>query len=419
MKGLFVKAVSVLALFVSQVLIARSLSVSNFGVYNFLWSIITIFSFVVMWGGEREIVKFTAQQFPKGNISRIRNNIIGSYVIIFFHWVLCSFILYQIVDKKYDNLSFYHIAAVLAALLFASLSRISYSLTRGLGKVFYAELSYNVVRPLFVLVILAIIYLFGYELTGTLLFTLLVLSFLIAWCCTGVLNYRKVPPDSVTIHNLWPLYRYRFGFFLLAVGVPLLSNMNLVLLGVISDDTSVALYASAARLVNLVLIGAVSINLLITPKIAELYTSGKMKQLFSLLRSNNKYALMISIIPVVCLYCWGDVLLSIFGQQYGGAYGILLVLVTGQTINLACGPVNIFCAMSGYQVVAAVVTFTCCTLQAILCYLFIPRYGVIAAAYANLLSMVLVNFTLAYYIFKKTGINLTFFNLIMFKGDEG
>lgn len=52
-----VKIIAAGLLFLTQVVTARVMSIEQFGMYSYLLSIITVTSFLVIWGGDKSVLK--------------------------------------------------------------------------------------------------------------------------------------------------------------------------------------------------------------------------------------------------------------------------------------------------------------------------------------------------------------------------
>ena len=67
------------------------------------------------------------------------------------------------------------------------------------------------------------------------------------------------------------------------------------------EDQDVARYAACARVINLAIVGLVSVNLLIAPKLPVLYQQGKHAEMQALLRRNNVVVALVSLLPALAL----------------------------------------------------------------------------------------------------------------------
>ena len=102
-------------------------------------------------------------------------------------------------------------------------------------------------------------------------------------------------------------------------------------------------------------------------------------------------------------------LLGLFGEEFTKGYGVLSILLVGQTINAIAGSVGFLMVMTGHQTVAAKVLGSSAILNIVLNASLIPAYGAIGAAIATAVSTAFWNIAMLYFVKRNVNINPTVF----------
>lgn len=413
-KYIAILAVKVMAaglLFASQLLPAKYMDLSSYGTYAYLVSILTVSSAIVIWGGDKFVIKLMSLRKKAVDPRETDKKMFGVYSVVIINTAIIGlflFIYFSYFIVVEPGLEF---EIVLLTLLVISLSRISASSTKGLDRVVLSEMIFNIVRPtVFIMGILVCFYYL--QVTMEIALLILLVSYLISFILTGYINYTIVGSTiSKSVSAIPRIYVMSFSFFLIGVGGPLLANIDLIQLGAMTTVEDVALYSVPSKIVNLVLLGLVSVNLLIAPKLSPLFSDGKVGEIRNIIRDNNKFVAALTFIPVLVIIFYSESILVLFGEDYIMSVGILHVLLIGQVVNVFCGPVLLTCVMVGKQKMAAVIVLSMCLIEWGLCAMLIPLYGGVGAAYANVITCIVLNILLAYVVYRHMGVNVTMVNL--------
>jgi len=411
---LIIKICAAGLLFISQVIPARIMNIDQFGMYSYLISIITVLSFIVIWGADKSVIKLFSMRHDKSK-KEISDKMFGIWLVVLINTVVIGLMMVFYLSKSLNAAYFSDLELlVVVSLLVISLARISSSITKGISKVIASEVVFNIVRPtLFILGVL-VVYLMNSSVSLMAVVIVLICSYLVSFLVTTYISHKSVDltvsysPDSIST-----VYRYSFAFLFVSIGSPLIANIDLLQLGSMVQTSDIALYSIASKMVNLVLLGLVSANLLIAPKISPLYYSSRLDELRMIIRGNNIFVLGLTIIPVVIILFFTDQILLLFGEQYIEANQIVLLLLLGQIMSVLCGPVLLVSVMTGLQNKAAIIVMSACGIIWFLCEILIPIYGMLGAAYANICGYSLMNITVAYYVYRHTGLNVTMTNIVV------
>ena len=424
---IMIKGSSALLLFASQVLPAWCLTIDQFGMFSYLNSILVVMSVVAVWGTDRYCLKNIAisQQNPKHanasndgldvSVAPISQLVSSSYLIVSLNAILLSMgLLYWLPWKLGADYTFALGAIAASILVSRSMAVLSAAITKGTDRVVASELVYSLARPLVFVVLCGVAYCTFEDVTLNFVLLSFAASFLLSAIICYFINWPVVMQARKWCGgaDVSRLYQAAFFFLLVSVGLPLMANINTIQLGNMVDKSDVALYAIAAKLVSLVLLGLVSANLLIAPKLSPMFSNGNIAGMKKLIRNNNLVVAGITCIPVLIIVLFAEQILAVFGSKYESAALPLRVLMIGQAVSVFCGPVVLTSTMTGLQRLAAYLVLGSCLINWLTCLFLIPYYGVMGAVVASVFANILLNGSLALLIYKRIGLNVTMLNLI-------
>jgi O-antigen/teichoic acid export membrane protein len=174
-------------------------------------------------------------------------------------------------------------------------------------------------------------------------------------------------------------------------------------------NEEVAFYALAVKLMTLLLVVMNSVNITISPKIAEQFFSEKKQELKKTMKSSARMIFFISI-PLVVFFCvLSTQILSFFGPKYLIAKEPLIILMVGQGICSFFGAVQVYLNMTGRQTTFQVILIFAVIINFFLNKNLIPTYGMNGAAFSYVISMFIWNLAATIIIYKKDKI-IVFFN---------
>jgi len=96
--------------------------------------------------------------------------------------------------------------------------------------------------------------------------------------------------------------------------------------------------------------------------------------------------------------------MSIFGTQFTSGGNILTVLSIGQFVNVAMGSVGYLLVMSGNETLMRNSTIVAALINIVLHIILVPLAGVLGAAIASTLSLIMMNVFLAYFVWLRLNI---------------
>ncbi len=112
-----------------------------------------------------------------------------------------------------------------------------------------------------------------------------------------------------------------------------------------SDETGV--YAAAARAAQVILLFIISVSLMFSPFVADLYARREQDKLDRLFKQLTRWTMAATLPLFMVLAVAPDSALRLFGSEFGAGRTALLILLLGQLVNVATGAVGFVLIMVG------------------------------------------------------------------------
>lgn len=164
--------------------------------------------------------------------------------------------------------------------------------------------------------------------------------------------------------------------------------LDRLVVGYYLEDSAVGLYQAASQASLALAVVLTAFNAIFAPMIGELNRAGERSELAALYRASTRWGLLAALpLAAVFLVAPADALETLFGQAYRPAAPALVLLTSGQLVNLATGAVGFLLMMSGRERTwlgcAAVALAANLTLNVTL----VPRWGIAGAGAATAISV--------------------------------
>jgi len=411
--GSFIIRVASTALsFGVAVVLARILGAEGFGVYAFCISASQLLAVPAMLGLPQLIVREVSAYQNKENFALMRGILRRSWqgiVIVSLLFIIVIGISVSYLTRYIDAMSLpsFWFALLLVPLL--ALIRVQGSALRGLKKIIWGQMG-DLLRPgLFLLAIMFLCFFLHFEITPWHAVALQVITLMIILVIIGNILYwnlpfklKKTKPEyntSVWLSSTWPM--------LITQSMHAINNQSsIIMLGFLGSAEGVGIFRIAQRAAMLVPFGMQALTVTIAPTISSYYIQGELKRLQQLLTRTTRMVLAFSL-PIAVILMIGSfwIVPFIFGADFQQAVWPLIILCLGQLVNIAIGPVeNVLTMTQNERISAKGVSFGT-ILNIILHLILIPMWGVMGAAIATSLTIVIWNVLLAVLLFRKLRIS--------------
>jgi O-antigen/teichoic acid export membrane protein len=383
-----------------DIVAARVLGPSLFGLYAIGWTLLRIIGLLAHLGLPTGVLRYIPRYAD--DKAAVKNLINRSILIVAAVGVIVGGILYfgapWLASNLYQKPLLTGIIRLFAFIIpLMSLLTLLSSISRSMQNMIYSVSVEDIGQPLLGLVLVVCIYLFaGPWLTGV------ILSDLVSYLVTGIICFFIVRKLFYSILITSGSSRVRISE-VLAFSVPtalagtfavFVFWVDRLLVGYFLPASENGIYQAVSQISVLFVLVIAAFNAILAPIFADLHSRRDVPQMQETYRVGTKWGLYISI-PFFLVFCFApaETLMVLYGAEYAGGWIALLVLTMGQLVNVATGSVGTLLSMAGYQRAWLGLSSAALVLNILLCVLLIPRFGIMGAAIATSVSLSVMNFT--------------------------
>jgi O-antigen/teichoic acid export membrane protein len=419
-----IRVLDMLLTLATGVLLARILGPEGYGVYAFSLSIITLLSLPVKAGLPALLVRETAKNqlnedwgLTRG-LLKLANRFVFTYSIS-IAIIAATFLSWHWVDAENTKVTTLFWSLWLLPLI--AFGAVRNGTLRGLRWVSSSQFPDQILKPLVMLLLLAITLSLGSNITSTTAIQFNITGTILAFLMGAILlrkalpsNVRYAPPQyklTTWVTSLLPLSL--FG------GLKLLdAEVSILLLGLLGTTEEVGLFRVAATGATIVAFALTAVNMAIAPQVARLYNAGETEKLQRVISLSTRAIAAVSFPIALILIFWGeDVIAILFGKHYVHAATALTILCLAQLVNTSTGAGALVLNMTGND--RSTVTWALVALASnfSMAVIMIPVFGLVGAAISYLTSVTIWNLAMMVMAKKKTGID-TFLGAHFFKNQR-
>jgi O-antigen/teichoic acid export membrane protein len=383
--------------FLFQILLARVLGASTYGIYALGYNLLVITQTVSLLGLGNGVVRFGSMYRGKGNRNRLKGTCLVAFVLSLASAIIVSTLLFLfapiIAVDLFDEPDLTAPLRVFSfSLPFYSLMTIAAYSARAFRRMEYDVGVQRVFHPLVNLIIVSAAFLFGFRLMGV------VYGFLISSAVAaglGIYLLWLIFPDLISglkpDYELKRLLYYSLTILLIGFSHLLLSSTDRIVLGIFHVAQDVGIYNAALVAASQTAIFLGSFNTIFSPIIADLYHQERMKQLESLFKITTKWIFAMTLPIFLILVIFSGQIMALFGSQFRNGWMVLIILAIAQLLNASTGAVGFMLTMTGHQKIELVNSLIFGGLNILLNILLVQTYGILGVAIAIGLSLSLIN----------------------------
>ena len=199
------------------------------------------------------------------------------------------------------------------------------------------------------------------------------------------------------------------SFAFMQWGLLLLSQVDILILKAISTSDNVALFGVALQLSALVTFVLNAVNSNVLSQIANDYKNCSSNEFQRKITTYTKITAILSFFVIFGLIICGYPITLFYGVKYTTSYYIFCILMIGQVVNILSGFVATILNMAGFEKNTCVAFYISLVINIILGVILTSYWGIFGLAIASSFSMICWNFNLLYQVIKKIKINPTIF----------
>ena len=381
-------------IYLSQILLARWMGSYEFGIYVYVWTLVSVIGDLADLGlatsAQRfvpEYAKRGAFDLLRGFLSRSRWIAVGSASVITAIGIIAVNVLAPYLPG-YLVLPLYIAGATLP---FYGLMQMQDGIARSYNWIHVALLPPFVVRHVIMLTIGSAAYLLNFPATAETAVTAVAVALMLTVIGqTFVLNRklkRAVPPGPKAYEvKTWlsvslPILIVE-GFYLV------LTNVDIILLQHFRSPDDVAVYYAAAKTLALISFVHFAVSAAVGHRFTEYHVTKDHDRLKDILADSIRWTFWASFAASIVILAMGQPLLSLFGLRFVDGFQLMLILAAGLMARASVGPVERLLNMLGEQRACAAVYAIAFVTNLVLCVVLIPRIGVAGAAVATAAALI-------------------------------
>jgi O-antigen/teichoic acid export membrane protein len=163
------------------------------------------------------------------------------------------------------------------------------------------------------------------------------------------------------------------------------------MIGSMTNMQNVGVYQISAQISNLLFMILVIFDTVFGPQISKYYHANRLEELKKLYVQSTRLLAAGSFLLLFVMVVFSKYILLAFGKEFVEGQVSLILRGIGQFINVAVGSVWLMLAMTGKPKFQIYTNFLALILNIVLNLILIPKYGINGAAFASMVSIILVN----------------------------
>jgi O-antigen/teichoic acid export membrane protein len=370
-ESFFGKVAYLLFTMLFSLIFTRLYGAEVFGEYTYAISVVTILMIFAKVGFDNSIIYY----IPKYGNAQISL----SFAINFLLSLIITLVSFFFIDQPF-------VQWMLPMVWLLSMEQVFFGVYRGtnnIKKFYFINGFYSILLRIILIVILFFISDNKLLNVGIAVYSSYIFANLIYYL-QNKKRFEKIKFDKEYI-------KYSFSLVLAAMMWVAIDKVDVIMIGSMLDMKSVGVYQISSQLSNLIFMVLVIFDTVFGPKISQLYHEGKLEELKQLYIRSTRILAVGGTLLVVIMLLLSKYILLLFGSEFVSGQLSLVLRGIGQLVNVSVGSVWLMLAMTGKPKFQIYTNLTAFLLNIGLNYLLIPQYGINGAAFASMVSVILIN----------------------------
>jgi O-antigen/teichoic acid export membrane protein len=383
--------------FIGDIILARVLGASVFGLYSIGWTLFRILQMVIPLGLPQGVIKFIPEYQVNQSPGKIKGLIISAFSLSLISGVILSALFYLL--APWLSIVVFHKSELTQILRFfsfifpfCSLLSVASGITRSTLRMKYSVLLEDFGQPLVGLAIILLV-IISTGLTVHYAIFAETISFLITGLL-GLVIVRRLFKTSLSgyiradFSSIQTIIAYSIPTSFAGVFSIFVFWIDRLIVGALLSSTANGIYQVLSQLSMVFVILYAAFNAILGPIFANLFAEGSKGSLEAIFRVGTKWNFYLGIIPfIIYLLNSSDILFFVFGPEYRQGWMCLIILAVGQLINCGTGSIGVLLMMTGHQRSWFWMTSISLLVNTIMCFFLVPKLGIIGAAISTSISV--------------------------------
>jgi O-antigen/teichoic acid export membrane protein len=402
--------------FVVQLVLARVLGASEYGLYAYVVTWITLLAMFVALGLDTAALRFMGSYSASNDVPALRSFIVYARQRALKSAAVIGVLTFGLVMSANSivgvpGLHAYILGSVLLiATVYAQTA--AYQL-QGLQRGDETQMALVIVRPVLLAGgLLALTYVLPTLVNAT---SMVCITLAVTTLVGAVLAMRVrmlvggtagVRASTELVSQWRSVSRSMWG---ITVGQQILAHADIIIVGLVLGTTEAGIYVIASRLASLVSFATTSLNIVLAPTISALHTTGELPRLQRVMRRFSLAALLYASPALAALVLAGTWILELFGPEFQRGFSVLLILSFANYVITLNGSVGLLMTMTNNHAKAlSIVALSAVTMIALSFPLAI-YFGMLGVAIGTAVAICLRSTLMAYWATRLVGVEPTIF----------
>lgn len=390
-----IRVMSAAIAFISQIVLARLMGEFEYGIFAFVWVLVILAGNLSCLGFHTSVIRFLHQHKVRGEMATVRGlNVMVRLVAVVSASAVAGlgFLFLHLFGNTIEPYYLVPIALALFTMPMIALGDVLDGTARSNNWTVVALSPTYLIRPTLILAFMLSALWFDAPHTAvTAMQAALAATYVttLSQLLRLTLRLRKLYGTGPSHFELGPWFRVSLPIFLVdGIGF-LLTNADVVVVGIYLPPDQVGIYFAAAKTIVLVQFVYFSIKAVAGPRFSAIMAEGDMPALAAFAGQTVRWSFWPSLAIGLCALAAGELLLSLFGSAFTAGYWLMAILFAGILSKSLVGPGEVLLSMAGRQNLC-VLLYTVTLLASIaLNVSLIPRFGLTGAAMATAFAMMI------------------------------
>lgn len=376
--------------------------IEAYGVYATGIAIVTLASTVGRFGFERTVTRFVAIYAARNESDKFNSvlflTLLVTLPVSLLLGLLISYYAQPIATIFGDGVLAPSLKILGIIVPVLTLGTLLAAFTQGFKQMHYKVMVLDVCAPLLEVISMLTLAWFGSQQLG--LPIAYAISITIASALLAGITKRQLPKATIGWSSLQttiikellaPMFRFTLPVLVMNILLGLSQQISTLLLGVFGTSAMVGIFNILLRIIAVCTRFLFSMNLMISPMIADLVERKRIDELSHLYKTSVRWLLITSLPVFLFLFFFSSELLQLWGKEIAANADALFYLVLATIVNVSTGSCGVILTMSGHPKDGAINEGLGLLVTTLLCLLLIPSYGLLGAAVAYATGIIIAN----------------------------
>lgn len=386
----------------SVFVIGRTLGATMYGEYIYVYTFLSFFCTITKLGMENALIYNISRndiiEQQKSNIILfvLKQSVIVGVILIILGYVFSGWILMNLLNGSVYRILFF---TLLPSIIIDAILDLLISVLRANKKILEMTTAKNVVANSVKIATILIIF-YGFKMNNNMV---LVISQYLGSLASiiYILKVMHIKASSIYKFNSQKLilqnnkkieiYRYSMPLIFMKAIVLLNHNADKYMLGYMLDSKVVGVYTVAIYISNFSSFALDAVNGIFAPMIAEMYGSGKIKELDFLYKRVTRWVMIVNLAIFSMAINFSNEIMQFAGKEFYMGGEVLTILILGQVVNSGVGSAGYLNSMTGHTKINLLTSIFALAVNLCFNIVLIPDYGMVGAAVASAISVGLSN----------------------------